>query len=143
MQASPPQAPGSQPDRNTVGAALRAAWDADSAVTPGDWSPANPAKGQCEPSTFVAWELLGGSIVHGHVFVDDVFSEHHYWNRIDDVDVDFTADQFEGPSGHAADIREVAVLSSDELHARRGEINPTLAARIEALRRRVQTHLAH
>lgn len=124
------------PSTSDVAEALRRSWSPESCVHE-SWDADNPAKGQCEPSSFVAWEHLGGSLVLGQVFIDDEFSEHHYWNRINGEDIDFTADQFD----QRHEIREVAVLTSDELQARQHEMRPDFKARIDVLRRAVALHM--
>lgn len=114
---------------NQTANALRQSWSAESSIHDA-WTKDNPAKGQCEPSSFVAWERLGGSLVLGQVFIDGEFSEHHYWNRIGGTDIDFTAEQFTG----VEEIREVAELTSDEIRARLPEMKPEFKTRIETLR---------
>ncbi len=125
-----------RPEATEVAAALRKAWGPDSSADD-QWSPANPAKGQCESSSFVAWEYLGGSLVLGQVFIDNEFSEHHYWNRLEDRDIDFTAEQFDDRH----EIREKVVLSSEQINTQRHKMRPEIKARVDALRAAVSTHL--
>ncbi|GIF14097.1 YunG family protein [Actinoplanes teichomyceticus] len=76
---------------------LRDAWGRDTCDPHdlADWTPGNPARGQCGVTALVVHELLGGSLVLGEVMVAGTRVGHHYWNRLPDGrEVDFTADQF-------------------------------------------------
>ncbi len=124
-------------DHQAITAAIEASFTGDTSVHD-DWTAANPARGHCDVASFVAWEHLGGDLVLGEVHVDGVFQEHHYWNRIGDVDVDFTQSQF---AGHEV-ITEKAVHDSALLAEKRGTMQPELLARIGAFRAAVATELA-
>ena len=81
-----------------VGPAVRAAWclqtcdDADVA----DWSPVNPARGQCGATALMVHDLLGGELLVAEVRHPDGSRQgHHYWNRLPGgVEVDLTREQF-------------------------------------------------
>ncbi|WP_306214564.1 YunG family protein [Actinoplanes sp. RD1] len=76
---------------------LRAAWGRDTCDPHDldDWTPANPARGQCGVTALVVQELLGGELVLAEVHVEGAKVGHHYWNRLPGgEEVDFTADQF-------------------------------------------------
>lgn len=118
--------------------ALRASWTAETSATPADWSVANPAKGQCDASSFIYWQHHGGDLVLGQVFVNGEQTEHHYWNRIGGVDVDLTSSQFTGNE----EIREVAVLDEESIRERQPTMRQELADRIELLRNAVSEYLA-
>lgn len=118
--------------------AIRAGWSRETSADPGRWTSANPALGQCEVASFVLWEHLGGALVLGRVLVDGEQTEHHYWNRIDDVDFDLTREQFRG---HEV-IEELLVLGEDAVRAKQAEIRPDLAGRIDLLRHTVTRQLA-
>ena len=90
----------------------------------------NPALGQCEVASFVAWEHLGGELVLGRVVVDGVQTEHHYWNRVQGVDLDLSRDQFRG----AEVIEELSTLDSATIRAQQGSIHPEMADRMVILR---------
>ncbi|TDT15433.1 hypothetical protein BDK89_1003 [Ilumatobacter fluminis] len=113
-----------------VVAAIVASWSNESSASPDDWSLGNPAKGQCEVSSFVAWELLGGELVLGHVYAGTDFQEYHYWNRIDGADLDLTRRQFV----NGETITEVDTLTSAFIEANRADMRPELAQRIDVLR---------
>ena len=69
--------------------ALRSAWSLETAV---QWTPENPASGQCNVTAAVIYDLFGGEILRTRL--PDVW---HYYNRIDGQRVDFTDSQFTDP----------------------------------------------
>lgn len=70
---------------------LRYAWRADTSVVPDQWSPDNPAFGQCAVTALIVQDLFGGDLLRGH-FAGGT----HYWNRLPSgQEVDLTSDQFE------------------------------------------------
>src|SRR3954468_204190 len=79
-------------------AAIRAAWSAASCdpVDLPDWSPANPARGQCGVTALVVQDLLGGELLIADVHrADGTRQGVHYWNRFaGGVEVDLTREQF-------------------------------------------------
>lgn len=127
----------SQSTLEKVVAAIVASWSSESSASPDEWSIDNPAKGQCEVSSFVAWELLGGELVLGHVHAGADFQEYHYWNRIDGADLDLTRRQFV----NGETITEVDTLTSSFIEANRAEMRPELAQRIDVLRASVAGRL--
>jgi len=120
-----------------VFAAIRGSWTLTTTADPERWSPERPAIGQCDVSSFVAWQYLGGDLVLCEVLVDGQRQEHHYVNRFAEGDVDLTLEQFDGHE----DIVELAVLSSDEVSARSSSMRPELATRIDAMRTAVASRL--
>jgi hypothetical protein len=117
-------------DIPAVADAIRRSWSAATSADPTRWTPDRPSIGQCDASSFVAWELLGGELVLAAVLVDGVQREHHYSNLVAGYDIDLTADQFDG----VETFERLAVLSSDEIVARAGGIRPDAASRIALLR---------
>ena len=122
---------------------LEAAWGRDTCDPHdlADWTPENPARGQCGVTALVAQELLGGSLVLGEVFVGASKVGYHYWNRLPDGrDVDFTADQFrpdelvvggeiqERPAGGPGRCREQYELFRGRVIAAVGDQERTRAA---------------
>ena len=57
--------------------ALRASWSADTAFDAGEWSPENPARGQCLVSSLVVQDYLGGELMSYSVVGDGINETHH------------------------------------------------------------------
>ncbi len=80
-----------------LASALRRAWGPDTCA-PEDrpqWSPQNPARGQCITTILVVHDAFGGELVRGDVHVDGRLVDHHWWNRLPDGrEVDLTREQF-------------------------------------------------
>ncbi len=55
---------------------------------------AAPSYGQCAPTAIVIWETFGGEILKTDGWPP---KGRHFYNRIDGIRYDFTADQFEMP----------------------------------------------
>ncbi|KAA1395775.1 YunG family protein [Aeromicrobium ginsengisoli] len=89
--------------------ALRESWGPDTCAPEdvADWTPDNPARGQCATTALVLHDFFGGSLVTGEVFVDPSTGsgamervDFHWWNRLPDGEqVDITLEQF-GPHEH-------------------------------------------
>ncbi len=119
-------------DRSAVIGAIRASWSAATCAED-DWQEDNPSKGQCEPSSFVAWRYLGGDLVLAKVLVGGEQVEHHYWNRIDGEDLDLTREQF--TNGEV--VEEMRVLPSDLLAENMFTMKADMLRRIELMSERV------
>lgn len=77
--------------------ALEASWDSDTAYDKGDWTPENPARGQCVVSSLVIQDYLGGDLQKYAVDAADLH-ESHYFNKLDDGTViDVTSKQYTFP----------------------------------------------
>lgn len=120
------------PERSAVVNAIRSSWAADTCAE-GDWPEDNPAKGQCEPSSFVAWTYLGGDLVLARVLVNGDQVEHHYWNRVDGEDLDLTREQF--TEGEV--IEEIDLLPYTFLAENMHTMKPEMLRRIELMSERV------
>ncbi|MGI9586073.1 MAG: YunG family protein [Acidimicrobiia bacterium] len=123
-------------DRTAVVEAIRAGWSSDT-IAEGEFASTNPARGQCDASSFVAWRYLGGDLVLSKVFLNGEEVEHHYWNRIDGDDLDITRDQFT----QGEDIVEIKVHTHDFLAENMNAMRPELLSRIELLSSRVESTL--
>jgi hypothetical protein len=77
---------------------IRSGWSAQTCdpVDLPDWSPDNPARGQCGVTALVVQDLLGGDLLLADVHnVDGSLQGVHYWNRFaDGVELDLTREQF-------------------------------------------------
>lgn len=86
------------PVPDDVTAAVRAAWcretcdDSDLA----DWTPGNPARGQCGATALVLHDLLGGDLLLADVLLPDGTRQGvHWWNRLPGgEEADLTREQF-------------------------------------------------
>ncbi|MEM7285067.1 MAG: hypothetical protein AAF480_01840 [Actinomycetota bacterium] len=125
-------------DRDDLIDAIRDSWCRETSAAPDEWHESNPARGQCDVSSFVLWEHLGGDLVLGEVFVDGTKTEHHYWNRVGDEDIDVTGDQFTD----AEEVREHSLLTTADIAARRGQMREEVQDRISRLRVLVDRRLA-
>ncbi len=75
--------------------AIRGAWSEDTADEDDGWTPENPSRGQCDITTLVVHDLLGGEVLAADVFLDGVRVEAHMWNRLPSgLEVDLTREQF-------------------------------------------------
>ena len=76
---------------------IRDAWGLDTCDLKDldEWSPDNPARGQCGVTAIVLKELIGGDLVRSDVHVGTTRVAGHYWNRLSNgVDIDLTREQF-------------------------------------------------
>jgi hypothetical protein len=76
-------------DPDDVQRALRQAW---SLSTARQWTPANPAAGQCNVTSLLIHDLFGGDLLKTLLPAGD-----HFYNRIGGRRYDFTASQFDQP----------------------------------------------
>lgn len=59
------------------------------------WSLDNPALGQCDVTSLVVHDLLGGELAAADVYLDGQRVEAHMWNRLPrGLEIDLTRDQF-------------------------------------------------
>ena len=77
-----------------VESAVRAAWRRQTCDESDldDWSPANPARGQCGVTALTLHDLLGGDLLVAEVLLPDGSRQGvHWWNRLPDGrEVDLT-----------------------------------------------------
>lgn len=107
--------------------ALRKSWGQDTCAPEdmADWTPDNPARGQCATTAVVLHDYFGGCLVRGDVIVDGRQVDFHWWNRLPDgVEIDATIEQFrpeehvvggvdvERPTGPTRLDAQYALLSS-------------------------------
>ncbi|NYE96660.1 hypothetical protein FHU41_002910 [Psychromicrobium silvestre] len=105
--------------------AFRASWSNETtcldAKSLARWTPGNPAHGQCGPTALVVQDLLGGDLLLAEVTGGEEAAEVHYWNRLSEVEIDLTREQFsadriigtprivvrppEGPRAHRAEYQ--------------------------------------
>jgi hypothetical protein len=84
--------------REDIEAAVRGSWARDTCdpVDAGDWSAANPARGQCGTTALTINDLLGGELLVAEVrHADGTRQGVHWWNRLPDgTEIDLTREQF-------------------------------------------------
>ncbi|MCA1024825.1 MULTISPECIES: YunG family protein [Cytobacillus] len=74
-------------DISYLGLALVESWGIETSTK---WKMENPASGQCGVTALVVQEYLGGEIVK--TFIGEMW---HFYNKIGDNYIDFTASQFD------------------------------------------------
>ncbi|WP_431202553.1 YunG family protein [Bradyrhizobium betae] len=99
-------------DPDDIQRALREAW---SLSTSSQWTPHNPAAGQCNVTSLLIHELFGGELLKTPRPAGD-----HFYNRIGGERYDFTASQFEQPIAYVD-------LPTDRADAERGATSDQLA----------------
>jgi hypothetical protein len=80
-----------------VEAAVRQSWCAETCdpIDVPNWTPDRPSRGQCAVTALVVRDLLGGELLEAEVrFRDGGRQGFHYWNRLAELDLDLTGDQF-------------------------------------------------
>jgi hypothetical protein len=86
------------PSLEEIEPVVRAAWCRDTCdeADLADWTPQNPARGQCGVTALVLHHLLGGDLLLAEVlFPDGSRQGVHWWNRLPDGrEVDLTREQF-------------------------------------------------
>ena len=87
-----------KPSLQQLTSALHESWPVEigNAVV-GDWTPENPARGQCIPSSLVVQDYFGGDIVRYAVTAEGI-NETHYFNVLKDgTIIDTTGSQYKVP----------------------------------------------
>lgn len=75
--------------------AIRASWSAETSDQPESWTPDNPAYQQCDVTSRVVRDYLGGEILVAGVVLDGARVDRHAWNRLaSGLVVDLTREQF-------------------------------------------------
>jgi len=79
-------------DREAAERILRTIWSVQSAA---QWTADNPAAGQCNVTALVLQDSFGSDLLR-----TDVTGGAHFYNRINGVEVDLTAGQFDMPPAY-------------------------------------------
>lgn len=110
--------------------ALSASYAKDTAFRA--WLPARPSWGHCTVAALVVQDYLGGSILKASVKGGGT----HYWNRLENgVEIDFTADQFDGPPDRR-DVKQAyrqGVLQVEHVKLRYATFKERVAKNLEAV----------
>ena len=115
--------------------AVRGAWSLDTADEDDGWTPENPSRGQCDITTLVVHDLLGGEVLAADVFRDGERVEAHMWNRLPSgIEIDLTRDQFRSGEVIGEPTVRERPASFDPTHPRyhRHEQYLVLAERVRA-----------
>lgn len=85
-------------DESALEAYIRDSWIMETSSEP-NWTPENPALGQCAVTALVVNDYLGGKIVWAEAVNPEGRKISHYFNLVDGKEIDFTRCQF--PEGTA------------------------------------------
>jgi hypothetical protein len=78
-----------------IEAAIRASWSLETADETNHWTPENPSCGQCDVTSLVLHDIVGGELLAAEVFLGGQRVEWHMWNRLQSgIEVDLTREQF-------------------------------------------------
>ena len=107
--------------------AIRASWSRSTSADPDHWSDANPAFGQCDVTSLVVLEYLGGDLHHAEVTLDGGHLDYHYWNLRPPLQVplDLTREQF--PNGHV--VGEPTLYTEEFIRANYSKTRPDVRTR--------------
>ncbi len=75
--------------------AIEGSWNAETSASK-EWSLENKALGQCAVTACVVQDYLGGDILNSVATLPDGSTDSHYYNIIDNEEVDWTRSQFPG-----------------------------------------------
>lgn len=100
--------------------AIRVSWSLDTADDDNAWTPENPSCGQCDITSLVVQDLLGGALLGADVFLDGERVEAHMWNRLPcGIEVDLTREQFKrGEVIGEPVVRQRTAAIADPTHPR-------------------------
>lgn len=77
--------------------ALQNSWSAETSYQKADWSPDNPALGQCVVSALVVQDYYGGDLIR-FIVTGDSINQRHYCNLLSDGTlIDITRSQYKVP----------------------------------------------
>ena len=74
--------------------ALTDAYSKDTSSDSTNWSPENPAMGQCAVTALIVNDYFNGKIVWANALLPDGKNISHYFNNIDGIEIDLTRKQF-------------------------------------------------
>ena len=115
--------------------AIRGSWSLDTSDDGHEWSPENPSRGQCDITSLVVHDLVGGELLGADVYRGGERIEGHMWNRLPSgIEIDLTRDQFKrGEVIGEPDVRpRPAEFSPDHPRYHRYEQYLVLSERVRA-----------
>jgi hypothetical protein len=113
--------------------AIRESWSDDTAEPEDGWTPDNPSRGQCDVTSLVVHDLLGGELLAADVYLDGERVEAHMWNRLPSgIEVDLTREQFKNGEVIGAPVTRIRPATFEPSHPRyhRYETYLVLAERV-------------
>ena len=119
---------------------LRKSWNRDTCYEGcvDEWSPDNPAWGQCAVTALVVQDYLGGKIVWTMLTLPDGRRAAHYFNEINEEEIDLTKEQ----------LPEGTIVPRGEPRTEKGSTRDyilsfpiTLKQRYELLKQRVEEEI--
>ena len=73
---------------------LQKSWSKETSYCPNEWNQSNPSFGQCAITSLIVNDYFGGEIVWAEAVLPDGQKISHFFNLIDDKEVDLTRSQF-------------------------------------------------
>jgi len=74
--------------------AIQKSWSKETSSDPENWNDNNPAWGQCAVTALIVNDYLGGKVVWAEAKLADGRAISHYFNGIEDIEIDLTRKQF-------------------------------------------------
>jgi len=117
--------------------ALDNSWSKFTSSDPFKWTKDNPSYGQCAVTSLVVQDYLGGEIVWANVMLVDGKEVSHYFNKIDNIEKDFTIKQF--PEGT---VIPVGITKLENFNSTRSYIlsYPPTKSRYSLLKKNVEDY---
>lgn len=81
-------------DRLILEVALKESWCKDTSADPKNWTKDNPTWGQCAVTALIVNDYFGGEIVWAEAVLPNGRKISHYFNKINDKEIDITRSQF-------------------------------------------------
>jgi len=79
---------------NKLKIAFQKSWIKESSSDVEKWTKLNPSYGQCAVTALIVNDYLGGEIVWSDAILPTGEKISHYFNKINEVEIDFTKEQF-------------------------------------------------
>lgn len=73
---------------------LEKCWCRETIIQQAGWKEDNPALGQCVPTSLVVNDYFGGEIIWAMATLQEGKEISHYFNKIDEKEIDLTRKQF-------------------------------------------------
>ena len=84
----------SERNLNDLRLILKRSWNKETSSDPENWEEINPSWGQCAVTSLVVQDCFGGDIIWCNAVLSDKRNISHYFNKIDNEEVDLTRIQF-------------------------------------------------